>query len=143
MDSFLLIIWWNHIDLYFDTKDYCNVICICKPQNLSYFYFTLILSSILFLDFKTRLHFILLAHLYILSLNSYYFVYFILFFLSFYFILFFSLSLFSLILLPIPTFSLLSPISYTKDENIGNHEYIGTSILRIYRIGGYFGKKYR
>ena len=36
----------------------------------------------------------------------------------------------------------------TNDENIGNHEYIGTSILRIYRIyqryiGGYFGKKYR
>ena len=32
-----------------------------------------------------------------------------------------------------------------KDENIGNHGYIGTSILRIYRryIGGYFGKKYR
>ena len=34
-----------------------------------------------------------------------------------------------------------------KDENIGNHGYIGTSILRIYRIyrryiGGYFGKKY-
>ena len=33
----------------------------------------------------------------------------------------------------------------TKDENIGNHGYIGTSILRIYRIyiGGYSGKKYR
>ena len=39
----------------------------------------------------------------------------------------------------------------SNDENIGNHEYIGTSILRIYRryiwiyrryIGGYFGKKY-
>ena len=34
-----------------------------------------------------------------------------------------------------------------KDENIGNHGYIGTSILRIYRIyrryiGGYSGKKY-
>ena len=31
------------------------------------------------------------------------------------------------------------------EENIGNHGYIGTSILRIYRryIGGYFGKKYR
>ena len=32
------------------------------------------------------------------------------------------------------------------EENIGNHGYIGTSILRIYRIyqryiGGYFGKK--
>ena len=34
-------------------------------------------------------------------------------------------------------------VGKTKDENIGNHEYIGTSILRIYRryIGGYFGKK--
>ena len=36
----------------------------------------------------------------------------------------------------------------TKEENIGNHGYIGTSILRIYRIyrryiGGYFGKKYQ
>ena len=33
----------------------------------------------------------------------------------------------------------------TNDENIGNHEYIGTSILRIYRryIDGYSGKKYR
>ena len=42
----------------------------------------------------------------------------------------------------------------SKDENIGNHGYIGTSILRIYRIyrryfwiyrryiGGYFRKKY-
>ena len=42
----------------------------------------------------------------------------------------------------------------SKDENIGNHGYIGTSILRIYRIyrryigiyrryiSGYFGKKY-
>ena len=32
-----------------------------------------------------------------------------------------------------------------KDENIGNHGYIGTSILWIYwrYIGGYFGKKYR
>ena len=32
-----------------------------------------------------------------------------------------------------------------KDENIGNHGYIGTSILRIYRryIDGYFGKKYQ
>ena len=31
----------------------------------------------------------------------------------------------------------------TKDENIGNHGYIGTSILRIYRryIDGYFEKK--
>ena len=31
----------------------------------------------------------------------------------------------------------------TKDENIGNHGYIGTSILRIYRryIGGCFEKK--
>ena len=34
------------------------------------------------------------------------------------------------------------------EENIGNHGYIGTSILRIYRIyrryiDGYFGKKYR
>ena len=30
-----------------------------------------------------------------------------------------------------------------KDENIGNHGYIGTSILRIYRryIDGYFEKK--
>ena len=29
------------------------------------------------------------------------------------------------------------------EENIGNHGYIGTSILRIYRryIGGYSGKK--
>ena len=35
-------------------------------------------------------------------------------------------------------------IPENKDENIGNHGYIGTSILRIYRryIGGYFGKKY-
>ena len=32
----------------------------------------------------------------------------------------------------------------TKDENIGNHGYIDTSILWIYRryIGRYFGKKY-
>ena len=32
-----------------------------------------------------------------------------------------------------------------KDENIGNHGYIDTSILRIYRryISGYFGKKYQ
>ena len=35
----------------------------------------------------------------------------------------------------------------TKDENIGNHRYIGISILWIYRIyqryiGGYFEKKY-
>ena len=32
-----------------------------------------------------------------------------------------------------------------KDENIGNHGYIGNLILRIYRrnIGGYFGKKFR
>ena len=32
-----------------------------------------------------------------------------------------------------------------KDENISNHGYIDTSILRIYQryIGGYFGKKYR
>ena len=31
----------------------------------------------------------------------------------------------------------------TKDENIGNHGYIGNSILRIYRryIGGYSEKK--
>ena len=34
-----------------------------------------------------------------------------------------------------------------KGENIGNHGYIDTSILRIYwiyqrYIGGYFGKKY-
>ena len=34
-----------------------------------------------------------------------------------------------------------------KDENIGNHGYIGTSILRRYQIywryiNGYFGKKY-
>ena len=31
---------------------------------------------------------------------------------------------------------------YLKDENIGNHGYIGISILRIYRgyIGGYSGK---
>ena len=31
-----------------------------------------------------------------------------------------------------------------KDENIGNHGYINTSILRIYRryIGGYFEKIY-
>ena len=30
-----------------------------------------------------------------------------------------------------------------KDENIGNHGYIGNLILRIYRrnIDGYFGKK--
>ena len=36
----------------------------------------------------------------------------------------------------------------SKNENIGNHRYIGTSILWIYRIyqryiGGYFGTKYR
>ena len=36
----------------------------------------------------------------------------------------------------------------TMEENIGNHRYIGTSILRIYRIyrryiGGYSGKKYQ
>ena len=31
-----------------------------------------------------------------------------------------------------------------KDENIGNHGYIDTSILQIYQryIGGYSGKKY-
>ena len=41
-------------------------------------------------------------------------------------------------------------VGVTKDENIGNHGYIGISILRIYRIyrryigyiGEYFGKKY-
>ena len=37
------------------------------------------------------------------------------------------------------------PHGVLKEENIGNHGYIGTSILRIYRryIDGYFGKKYR
>ena len=32
-----------------------------------------------------------------------------------------------------------------KDENIGNHGYIGTLIFLIYQIyiGGYFDKKYR
>ena len=32
-----------------------------------------------------------------------------------------------------------------KDENINNHRYIGTLILRIYRkyISEYFGKKYQ
>ena len=37
IDSFYLIIWWNHIDLhfgikdlYFGIKDYCNVMFICK-----------------------------------------------------------------------------------------------------------------
>ena len=38
------------------------------------------------------------------------------------------------------------PVVGTKDENIGNHGYIGNLILRIYRIyrrniDGYFGKK--
>ena len=39
---------------------------------------------------------------------------------------------------------LLIYVLITNDENIGNHGYIGTSILRIYRryIGEYFGKKY-
>ena len=34
-------------------------------------------------------------------------------------------------------------LSCTQDENIGNHGYIDTSILRIYQryIDGYFGKK--
>ena len=33
-------------------------------------------------------------------------------------------------------------LTKTKDENIGNHGYIGTLILRIYRryINGYFDK---
>ena len=39
---------------------------------------------------------------------------------------------------------ILCPILYkSNDENIGNHGYIGTSILRIYRkyVDGYFRKK--
>ena len=39
----------------------------------------------------------------------------------------------------------LSNVSVPKDENIGNHRYISTLILWIYRryIDEYFGKKYR
>ena len=37
------------------------------------------------------------------------------------------------------------PLVVTKDENIDNHGYIGTSILWMYRrnISGYFDTKYR
>ena len=40
------------------------------------------------------------------------------------------------------------PLLVFKDENFGNHGFIGNLILRIYRIyrrniGGYFGKKFR
>ena len=37
------------------------------------------------------------------------------------------------------------PLVVTKDENIGNHRYIGTSILWMNRrnISGYFDTKYR
>ena len=34
MRSFHLTMWWNHIDLYFGTKDYCNVICIIFMHKL-------------------------------------------------------------------------------------------------------------
>ena len=51
---------------------------ICRPQNLSHFYFTLILSPILSIDFKSRLHvFFWLTHP--LFLSFYYFVYYFIF----------------------------------------------------------------
>ena len=34
MDSLHLTIWWNHIDLHFDIKDYYNVICIMFMYRL-------------------------------------------------------------------------------------------------------------
>ena len=34
MWSLHLIMWWNHIDLHFGTKDYCNVICIILMYKL-------------------------------------------------------------------------------------------------------------
>ena len=34
MSSLYLTIWWNHIDLHFDIKDYCNVMCIMFMYKL-------------------------------------------------------------------------------------------------------------
>ena len=108
---------------------------LCRSQNLSQFYFYINFELNFINKFQTRLHLILLAHLYLLSLSSYYFVlflfyfyYFILFyffFSSFFpFFLFFSFFYFHLILFPFSTFSLLSPLSYTYPHTLTHTPHV-------------------